>query len=89
MPAQRSSLLQYVLPSLVLTAMLVGGLEAASASYAAEGIRECGRSFDPCVVSTLVAEAETPAQTVAERSLASQDAPAVPAAVAARTPREV
>lgn len=78
MPAHRSILKLYVLPAAVVTAFLVTGLEAAAAPYAGEGLRDCGRSYDPCLVSELVAEAEVPTAAETATAFAAQDVPASP-----------
>lgn len=78
MPAHRSIFKQHVLPAVVVTAFLVTGLEAAAAPYADEGLRDCGRSYDPCWLTGLVAEAEMPgaAPAGAGAVFAAQDASA-------------
>lgn len=78
MPAHRSIFKQHVLPAIIVTAFLVTGLEAAAAPYAGEGLRDCGRSYDPCVVSELVAEAEMPVAAETATAFAAQDVPVSP-----------
>lgn len=78
MPAHRSILKLYVLPAAVVTAFLVTGLEAAATQYAGEGLRDCGRSYAPCLVTGLVAEAEMPVAAERATAFAAQDAPVSP-----------
>ncbi len=57
MPALRSSFPRIFVPSLVITAFLVGGLEA-SASQIGETLRDCGRSYAPCRLESLLVQSQ-------------------------------
>lgn len=88
MPAHRSTFRMHVLPAVVFTAFLVTGLEAASAPYDNVGLRDCGRSYDPCLIEGLVAVADRPSPAATEQAFAAQAEPATHECHEARQARQ-